>query len=120
MLSSYGRGRPLADLGARPLGIYPRFSLRVGVTTADIARQFGESRFVTALLCDLDVATGVFSWIPCGHPPPLLIRGNKVIKELARRPQLPLGLAELHMGTDRRSTGRCRGATMAWPPTPTS
>jgi hypothetical protein len=31
----------------------------------------------------------------------LLIRGNKVIKELARRPQLPLGLAELHMGTDR-------------------
>jgi len=52
-------------------------------------------------LRDLDVATGVFSWIPCGHPPPLLIRGNKVIKELARRPQLPLGLAELHMGTDR-------------------
>jgi hypothetical protein len=34
---------------------------------------------------DLDVATGVFSSIPCGHPPPLLIRGNKVIKELARR-----------------------------------
>jgi hypothetical protein len=26
----------------------------------------------------------------------LLIHGNKVIKELARRPQLPLGLAELH------------------------
>ena len=43
----------------------------------------------------------MFSWIPCGHPQPLLIRGNKVIKELARRPQLPLGLAELHMGTDR-------------------
>jgi hypothetical protein len=31
----------------------------------------------------------------------LLIHGNKVIKELARRPQLPLGLAELHMDTDR-------------------
>jgi serine phosphatase RsbU (regulator of sigma subunit) len=73
------------------------------VTRADhaIARQFGESRFVTALLCDLNVATGVFSWIPCGHPPPLLISGNKVIKELDRRPQLPLGLAELHTGTDR-------------------
>jgi hypothetical protein len=73
------------------------------VTRTDhaIARQFGDSRFVTALLCDLDVATGVFSWIACGHPPPLLIRGNKVIKELAGRPQPPLGLAEHHMGADR-------------------
>jgi Stage II sporulation protein E (SpoIIE) len=59
-----------------------------------IARQFGESRFVTALLCNLDLATGVLRWIPCGHPPPLLIRGNRIVKELARTPQLPLGLAE--------------------------
>jgi hypothetical protein len=57
-----------------------------------IAGQFAGSRFVTALLCDLDLSTGLFSWIPCGHPPPLLIRGNKVIKELARRPVPPLGL----------------------------
>jgi serine phosphatase RsbU (regulator of sigma subunit) len=56
--------------------------------------RFGETRFVTALLCDLDIGTGVFSWIPCGHPPPLLIRGNKVTEELARRPELPLGIAE--------------------------
>jgi hypothetical protein len=70
------------------------------VTRADhaIARQFGDSRFVTALLCDLDVATGVVSWIPCGHPPPLLIRGNKVIKELTRPARLPLGLAEHDTG----------------------
>jgi hypothetical protein len=60
-----------------------------------IASQFGKSRFVTALLCDLDIRTGEFSWIPCGHPPPLLIRGNKVIKELAAPPQLPLGIAHL-------------------------
>lgn len=64
-----------------------------------IAQQFGESRFVTALLCDLDVATGLFSWIPCGHPPPLLIRGNRVIRELSRQPQLPLGLADLDLLT---------------------
>jgi hypothetical protein len=64
-----------------------------------IARQFGDGRFVTALLCELDVATGQFSWIPCGHPPPLLIRGNKVIKELARRSQLPLGIGELGKST---------------------
>jgi hypothetical protein len=60
-----------------------------------IASQFGKSRFVTALLCDLDIRTGEFSWIPCGHPPPLLIRGNKVIKELASPPQLPLGIGHL-------------------------
>ena len=47
----------------------------------------------------------MFSWIPRGRPPPLLIRGNKVIKELTRRPQLALGLAELHMGTDRSIYG---------------
>jgi serine phosphatase RsbU (regulator of sigma subunit) len=60
-----------------------------------IARQFGKGKFVTALLCDLNIATGEFSWIPCGHPPPLLIRDNRVVKELNVRPQLPLGLSEL-------------------------
>ena len=59
-----------------------------------IASQFGDSRFATALLCDLNIATGELAWIPCGHPPPLLIRDNKVIKELFRRPWPPLGIAE--------------------------
>ena len=65
------------------------------VTAADsaVADQFDDSRFATALVCDLDVGTGEFRWITCGHPPPLLIRENKVIKELARDPYLPLGLA---------------------------
>lgn len=60
-----------------------------------IARQFGKGKFVTALLCDLNIATGEFRWVPCGHPPPLLIRDNRVVKELDVRPQLPLGLSEL-------------------------
>ena len=42
-----------------------------------IAGVFGEERFVTAVLCDfLDLATGLLTWIPCGHPPPLLILGR--------------------------------------------
>jgi serine phosphatase RsbU (regulator of sigma subunit) len=65
-----------------------------------IARQFGDYRFVTALLCDLDLVTGQFAWIPCGHPPPLLIRGNRTVKELARPPQPPLGLIGLLKGQD--------------------
>jgi serine phosphatase RsbU (regulator of sigma subunit) len=60
-----------------------------------IARQFGHGRFVTALLCDLNIATGEFRWIQCGHPPPLLIRDNRVVKELDGRPELPLGLSDL-------------------------
>jgi serine phosphatase RsbU (regulator of sigma subunit) len=57
-----------------------------------IARFFGDDRFVTALLCDLDVITGLFTWIPCGQPPPLLIRGNRTVLELARTAWPPLGL----------------------------
>jgi serine phosphatase RsbU (regulator of sigma subunit) len=83
-----------------------RSTRRSGGTLADIVAlagraiadqfgdgRFGPSRFVTALLCDLDITTGGFSWIPCGHPPPLLIRGTAV-EELVRRPELPLGIAE--------------------------
>jgi serine phosphatase RsbU (regulator of sigma subunit) len=64
-----------------------------------IASQFGSSRFATALLCDLNTATGELTWIPCGHPPPLLIRDNKVIKQLFRRPWLPLGIADTPSAT---------------------
>jgi hypothetical protein len=60
-----------------------------------IAGFFGEERFVTALLCDLDLATGLLTWIPCGHPPPLLIRG-RTVKELARTARPPLGLADVY------------------------
>jgi hypothetical protein len=65
-----------------------------------IASQFGDDRFVTALLCDLNIETGQFVWIPCGHPAPLLIRGNRTVKELDRPTQLPLGLAAVHAGRD--------------------
>ncbi len=60
-----------------------------------ITAQFGGNRFVTALLCHLDVGTGAFTWAPCGHPPPLLIRRNKDVKELERRQRLPLGMSEV-------------------------
>jgi serine phosphatase RsbU (regulator of sigma subunit) len=70
-------------------------SLEDIAATADdaIAGFFPDDRFVTALLCDLDVATGLLSWIPCGHPSPLLIRGNRTVTELTRPARPPLGLA---------------------------
>jgi Stage II sporulation protein E (SpoIIE) len=57
-----------------------------------IADHFDETRFATALLCELDIATGRLTWVVCGHPPPLLIRKNQVVKELVREPHLPLGV----------------------------
>ena len=90
------------------------------ITRADhaVARQFGDSRYVTALLCELDVPTGVFTWIPCGHPPPLLIRGDKMIKELARRRSRRSDWQSRPQGA--AATGHCHAATMAWPSTPSN
>ena len=40
--------------------------------------------FVTGHLARLDVATGDLRWINAGHPPPLLIRGAKVVSRAGR------------------------------------
>ncbi|HEY0938406.1 MAG TPA: PP2C family protein-serine/threonine phosphatase [Trebonia sp.] len=79
-----------------------RSTRRAGGSLADIAARadhaiadfFGDERFVTALLCDLDVGTGLLTWVSCGHPPPLLIR-SRTVKELARPPRPPLGLGSV-------------------------
>ena len=57
-----------------------------------ILRQFGEERFVTGVLAELALATGSFRWMIAGHPPPLLLRGGKVVKTLGGNIGLPLGL----------------------------
>ena len=54
--------------------------------------RFGAERFVTAVLAELDLASGRFRWIRAGHPAPLLLRGSKVVKTLWGNSGLPLGL----------------------------
>jgi serine phosphatase RsbU (regulator of sigma subunit) len=79
-----------------------RNTRRAGGSLADIAtladqavREYAsEWRFMTGLLVNLDTKNGRLEWVNCGHPPPLLIRGNKVIKELARPSDPPIGLLE--------------------------
>lgn len=75
-----------------------------------IAGLFGDNLFVTALLCDLNLGTGLLTWVPCGHPPPLLIRG-RAVRELARTPRPPLGLA----GPRARRSGGRRGRAAPGP-----
>ena len=59
---------------------------------AALEEMFGGERFVTALLGQLDVTTGLFRWINAGHPAAMLLRGAQVVKELGGAPALPLGI----------------------------
>lgn len=59
-----------------------------------IADEFTDSRFVTAILADLDIATGTLQYINAGHPPPVIIRAGKVVAQLDAGRRMPLGLGD--------------------------
>lgn len=65
------------------------------VDTVDQAlAQWLPDQYCTGILSQLDLNDGVFRWINCGHPPPLLIRDRRVLGQaLERTPQPPMGLA---------------------------
>ncbi|MEU4586971.1 PP2C family protein-serine/threonine phosphatase [Kitasatospora aureofaciens] len=94
-------GHDLASGGASSVALAAcRSTRRSGGGLADIARTIDRTlarwipdRLLTAVIADLDTATGELSWVNCGHPPPLLIRDARVVPDaLRRRPELPLGL----------------------------
>ncbi len=56
-------------------------------------------RFCTGVFGNLNLESGVWSWINCGHPTPLLIRDERLVPDaLDRPPELPLGLGYLDEG----------------------
>jgi serine phosphatase RsbU (regulator of sigma subunit) len=57
-----------------------------------IAAQFGPDRFVTAVLAELELASGRFRWSVSGHPPPLLLRNGRIVKTLQGVVSVPLGI----------------------------
>ncbi|GIH24786.1 hypothetical protein Aph01nite_30960 [Acrocarpospora phusangensis] len=55
--------------------------------------EFGPAtRFVTAVMAELNVRTGQLTWINRGHPPPVLIRSGRWSTTLECPPAHPLGL----------------------------
>jgi serine phosphatase RsbU (regulator of sigma subunit) len=59
---------------------------------AAVTEAFGGEGFITALLAELDTATGHLSWLSAGHPAPLLLRHGRLVKSLEVAPMLPFGL----------------------------
>jgi hypothetical protein len=53
--------------------------------------EYPSQRFVTALIAELELSSGMLHWISAGHPAPLLLRDGRLIKELDLPPAPPLG-----------------------------
>ena len=99
VFDAIGHGLQSSLLATLAVATY-RSSRRAGLDLAESAHRidralhetFGSERFVTALLGQLDIDTGVFRWVNAGHPAAMLLRGTQVVKELDGDPCLPLGL----------------------------
>jgi AcrR family transcriptional regulator len=65
----------------------------------DVARP---EFFVTAIVARWHAVYSSLSWINCGHPPPLVVRADSTIEQLATEPGLPLGLWERERRFSRR------------------
>jgi phosphoserine phosphatase RsbU/P len=58
-----------------------------------LAGEFRDARFTTAVLAEINLETGVLRYVNAGHPPPLVLRGDKVVDTLDQGRRTPLGVA---------------------------
>jgi phosphoserine phosphatase RsbU/P len=76
---------------------------------AALTGQFGPATFVTGIIGELEISTGWWRWVTCGHPAALLLRGGKVVKALDSVVSPPMGLkllaAEPQIGSERLQPG---------------
>jgi hypothetical protein len=72
-----------------------------------ISNSFRPDTFVTAIVGQLHIGTGVWTWANCGHPPALVVRRGRVVKTLDSVVGPPLGLhtAPAELGRERLEPG---------------
>ena len=105
IFDAMGHGLQAGLLASVALAAY-RNARRADLPLTDIVRRidaavgdaFGGDRFVTGIVGTLDLRTGVFTRVRAGHPRPLLLRENRVVKALQCPPTLPLGVGVLEIG----------------------
>jgi serine phosphatase RsbU (regulator of sigma subunit) len=61
---------------------------------AALAGHYGDDSFATGIIARLATGTGRLEWSCAGHPPPLLLRGRKIVAELSCDSVLPFGLGD--------------------------
>ncbi|WP_239647974.1 PP2C family protein-serine/threonine phosphatase [Nocardiopsis ganjiahuensis] len=59
---------------------------------ATLVEHLGTVRYVTALIADLNLRTGMLTWISHGHQPPVRIRGGRMVDLPEGQPGSPLGV----------------------------
>ncbi|MEP6762641.1 MAG: PP2C family protein-serine/threonine phosphatase [Sporichthyaceae bacterium] len=98
MIDAMGHGLSAAVMATLAVGAY-RHARRLNVgldglyaaMDAAVADQFAPDRFATAQMARLDVGSGRLQWVNAGHPPPLLLRGHRVVAALTGPTTLPVG-----------------------------
>jgi hypothetical protein len=61
---------------------------------AAVAAHCSAEAFVTGVIADLHLDSGLLYWVNAGHPPPLLLRRSGQIEELVSLPSLPFGFRD--------------------------
>ena len=99
IVDGMGHGIGSTLLTGLAIGAY-RHARRAGAPIEDIhaaidqalTSNYDDDSFATGVIGRLTFGTGQLEWSSAGHPPPLLLRGRKVVAELETEPALPFGL----------------------------
>ncbi|MCO8271688.1 serine/threonine-protein phosphatase [Actinoplanes sp. TRM 88003] len=101
LFDTVGHGISASALTTLTLNTY-RNARRSGLTLADTYRSIDKwiraqypGAFVTALLAELDMATGAYRRISAGHPAELFLRGGRALPSFPTPNALPLGLGAM-------------------------
>jgi hypothetical protein len=101
LFDAVGHGIQASSLSNLAVNAY-RNARRCGLDLVDTYRSIDKfvrlchpDSFLTAILAELDPATGRYRRICAGHPTELLLRGGRLVRSLPGPTALPLGMDEL-------------------------